>query len=99
MKTSEDLTQAAEKIERDGWWNQNLPEYEDGDCGTCAGLAINSSMTTWKFAEWLGFKPNSDNPGGAKTRYVFDWNDSQPNPQIVIATLRSAASYFRAQGE
>lgn len=101
MKTSEDLTKAANHIEHYGWYNSRLEAFKirkEQPHATCAGLAITSIGNTWKFAEYLGCDDVAMFPS-IKLNFVYNWNDSQDNPRYVINTLREAAAHFAAKGE
>lgn len=95
--TSKSLNNTANAIIQRGWWNQNLPKYSGARCGNaiCAGLAM-PIFVMQKFAEYLGMPQKSNKHFSS---FVYDWNDAQDNPEIVIKTLREAAAHFAAIGE
>lgn len=96
---AETLNKAANLIEECGWWrgrrvNESPQDYKQlfADTTVCAGLAIrrlsDNREAAVKFAEFLDLGVNTHS---GSLLAIYDWNDSQPNGQVVIDKLREVA--------
>jgi hypothetical protein len=88
MNTSKVLNEAADLIERDGWWSQNPNAPRGGVRPQCASNAISDVSTDilaqYAFSTYL--------TGECSLSAIWDWNDADDRDGTqVVEALRAAA--------
>jgi hypothetical protein len=95
MTPQEVLLEAADLIEKHGWWNggpiENIKSNNNVNCPVTAILAVcRDSNVVLKANDLLALAlPLTTEI--RTVRRISKWNDSQPNGETVIAKLREVA--------
>jgi hypothetical protein len=86
MSPADVLNQAADLIERDGWWNGKGEVPEDGPA--CALMAINGVCRRAEDPFEVASNAMRKFIGNSQ---LANWNDAQPDGATVCAALRACA--------
>lgn len=94
MTLADRIDDAADMIERDGWYNPRLKRF-GGVCPVQALSRVADFSSVDASVSWLNDVHRFGNFLGSGWGTVDAWNDAQDDPQVVLDAMRKYAKELR----